>query len=111
MVSLMMIALAAPLLSSLSLSLSTLLYRYQQTVVLASSGGLWRFSPRNKPSHAGEEEEQEEQEEEERRPDPEPAGRMQQIGGKKRRKLCYFEGNVVWLEVQKHADLIGLGCC
>jgi hypothetical protein len=32
--------------------------------------------------------------------------RMQQITRKKRRKLSYFEGNVVWLEVQKHADLI-----
>jgi hypothetical protein len=31
---------------------------------------------------------------------------MQQITRKKRRKLSYFEGNVVWLEVQKHADLI-----
>jgi hypothetical protein len=28
--------------------------------------------------------------------------------GKKRRKLSYFEGNVVWLEVQKHADLIAV---
>jgi hypothetical protein len=60
----MMIALAAPL--SL-LSPPALLYRYQQTVVLASFGGLWRFPPRNKPSNAGEEEEQEEEE----GPDPE----------------------------------------
>ncbi|XP_020394215.1 uncharacterized protein [Zea mays] len=35
---------------------------------------------------------------------------MQQIG-EERRKLSYFEGNVVWLEVQKHTDLIGLGSC
>jgi hypothetical protein len=54
---------------------------------------------KNKPSHAGGEEEQEEEEE---GPDPES------LATEKRRKLSYFEGNVVWLEVQKHADLIAV---